>query len=963
MKLIARCSFKYLFTIPPRFCLLLLSRQRPTLITYIRHSTITMDKSLKRSLTDRIYEKRKAAALELERIVTECLSNGDHDKINLIIKQLRNEFAYNIHEPQARYGGLIGLAAISIALGPKDLPKYLNTIIHPVIACFGDNDPNVRYYACEALYNIAKVAKGEILLYFNEIFDILCKLVADVENSVKNAADILDRLIKDIVCDKATNYISVLNLNKLKIKDSTIMDKNGNTLQYYDVQSTKAFSLPKFIPLLKERIYATNTYTRLFIVSWLILLDSIPDLELISYLPSFLDPLLSYLKSPLKDVRIITENFLKLLLQEIRKVNEIKLVVEEKKKEKERSMHEKMERRKLLKSKSMPVSDGSKPQLENQTNADNGQLGVVKSMNDLTSSGDSVEGVRNSANQNTDDEDSNNMDIGDENDKEDIYIPGQDTVIDYPKIIDILVNNLESNEDLIKTIALDWLINILVIAPYSFILLLPKLVVILLSIISNDNSNLRETALKLNDDLMELVSTNQYETNYTLLINNLSMELLAGNKRKGNFSKHKNESHGHLKGKLNSNSNLKIMNRLKSHNTDMVDEDEDDGDSIDFDDSDITSLNKLISLDWLIMLQQKDAVKFMGFTDKIFIILLKTLNCSNEKIINKVLDLLSRISNQSDDKYFNSFMVDLLVLFKKDSKLLDSKSDFIIKKICKSLDPERVYKSLSHVLFDNFTNNEEDLNFISMMIQILNNNLIIAPELKNLRKKLIEKQDSEELFQNLFKCWSLNSPSLICLTLLTSNYELSYKIINQMVKYEININILVQLDLLIQLLESPIFAKLRLDLLDPVGNIYLFKCLYGLLMLLPQSHSFKILQNRLSSISSIINLPMNNVQQDAVSDVDAMNDELLNYFNDCQQKLEHLKLSEIEKETPTDKSTSLRGKPETTKESTNADITANSNSVRNFYIPKKHIIGEKYNNIFNHDEPLETSSLHNQPNF
>ena len=48
-----------------------------------------------------------------------------------------------------------------------------------------------------------------MLSEFFEIFD-------------KEYADILDRLIKDIVCDKSTNYISIINNNpnKLKIKDS-----------------------------------------------------------------------------------------------------------------------------------------------------------------------------------------------------------------------------------------------------------------------------------------------------------------------------------------------------------------------------------------------------------------------------------------------------------------------------------------------------------------------------------------------------------------------------------------------------------------------------------------------------------------------------------------------------------------------------------------------------------------------
>ena len=46
----------------------------------------------------------------------------------------------------------------------------------PVLACFSDQDARVRYYACESMYNIAKVAKGEILLFFNDIFDALSKV-------------------------------------------------------------------------------------------------------------------------------------------------------------------------------------------------------------------------------------------------------------------------------------------------------------------------------------------------------------------------------------------------------------------------------------------------------------------------------------------------------------------------------------------------------------------------------------------------------------------------------------------------------------------------------------------------------------------------------------------------------------------------------------------------------------------
>lgn len=159
-----------------------------------------------------------------------------------------------------------------------------------------------------------------------------------------------------------------------------------------------------------------------------------------------------------------------------------------------------------------------------------------------------------------------------------------------------------------------------------------------------------------------------------------------------------------------------------------------------------------------------------------------------------------------------------------------------------------------------------------------------------------------------------------------------------MVKYEININILVQLDLLIQLLESPIFAKLRLDLLDPVTNIYLFKCLYGLLMLLPQSNSFKILQNRLNSVSSIANLPFAEVSKTEIPNRkpndEKYNDGLLDYFNQCQEKLQHLKLDPIE-----------NGK--------NGDIDDNISASQS----GENDISNKFAEIFQNDQPLETSSI------
>ncbi|KAI3731521.1 hypothetical protein L1987_62709 [Smallanthus sonchifolius] len=135
----------------------------------------------------------------IEGIVKQLTAVGDHDKITAVINLLTHEFAYS---PQAnhRKGELIGLAAATVGLSTEPA-QHLEQIIPHVINSFSDQDSRVRYYACEALYNIAKVVRGEFIVHFNKIFDALCKLSADSDPNVQSAAHLLDRLVKDIVTE------------------------------------------------------------------------------------------------------------------------------------------------------------------------------------------------------------------------------------------------------------------------------------------------------------------------------------------------------------------------------------------------------------------------------------------------------------------------------------------------------------------------------------------------------------------------------------------------------------------------------------------------------------------------------------------------------------------------------------------------------------------------------------------
>lgn len=236
--------------------------------------------AVQRGLADKLYEKRKIAALEIEGIVKHLAIAGEHERISAVINLLTSEFTYSPQTNQ-RKGGLIGLAAVTVGLA-AEAPQHLDEIVPPVLNSFLDQDSRVRYYACEALYNIAKVVRGEFIVFFNRIFDALCKLSADSDANVQSAAHLLDRLVKDIVTE-------------------------GDQ-----------FSIEEFIPLLRERMNVLNPYVRQFLVEWITVLDSVPEIDMLGFLPDFLDGLFNMLSDSSHEIRQQADSALSEFLNEIK---------------------------------------------------------------------------------------------------------------------------------------------------------------------------------------------------------------------------------------------------------------------------------------------------------------------------------------------------------------------------------------------------------------------------------------------------------------------------------------------------------------------------------------------------------------------------------------------------------------------------------------------------------------------
>ncbi|KAJ1622721.1 vacuolar 14 Fab1-binding region-domain-containing protein [Pavlovales sp. CCMP2436] len=161
---------------------------------------------LLRSLGQKEYDKRKGAALEIEQAIKDLRDAGQHERVREVVLYVVRDLAGSPH-PNVRKGALHALAGVAIGLR-EDLPQFLPEILPPVLASFCDPDCRVRYYACESLYNIAKVARSHCVAHFNDIFEALFKLSADTDLGVQNGFQLLDRLMKDIVAESDNFDIS-----------------------------------------------------------------------------------------------------------------------------------------------------------------------------------------------------------------------------------------------------------------------------------------------------------------------------------------------------------------------------------------------------------------------------------------------------------------------------------------------------------------------------------------------------------------------------------------------------------------------------------------------------------------------------------------------------------------------------------------------------------------------------------
>lgn len=155
------------------------------------------------SLAHKRYERRRLAAMEIEKVVRSLVQQNELERVRAILLLLSDDYVRSTSE-DARKGGVVALAACAIGLkkAHDDVATVMecrDLILASVVHACQDHSQRVRYYATESLFNVVKVIPGLAVQHFFILFEILRSLYADVDVDVRSGAELLDKKLKEVI--------------------------------------------------------------------------------------------------------------------------------------------------------------------------------------------------------------------------------------------------------------------------------------------------------------------------------------------------------------------------------------------------------------------------------------------------------------------------------------------------------------------------------------------------------------------------------------------------------------------------------------------------------------------------------------------------------------------------------------------------------------------------------------------
>ena len=164
---------------------------------------------------------------------------------------------------------------------------------------------------------------------------------------------------------------------------------------------------------------------------------------------------------------------------------------------------------------------------------------------------------------------------------------------------------------------------------------------------------------------------------------------------------------------------------------------------------------------------------------------------------------------------------------------------------------------LFDLLSDNILFEKHSYKFKFNLAGYLNNFLIFSSRAKELKESITsiindETNKDSPLFEKIFTIFSINPMCIINFCIYMELCEIGWELILNIKKINLDDDYYKYLALFVQAIDNKMWNDIRMRLLFLNKNIYFIKCLYGILMLLPQGKAFNILSERLYSIKGMI---------------------------------------------------------------------------------------------------------------
>ena len=243
------------------------------------------------SLAHKRYERRRLAAMEIEKVVRSLVQQGDEqlERVRAILLLLSDDYVRSTSE-DARKGGVVALAASAIGLKKA---SDTNTVAHEcrdlilasVVHACQDHSQRVRYYATESLFNVIKVIPSLAVQHFFILFEILRSLYADVDVDVKSGAELLDKKLKEVI---------VVAMN------------------------SGQFTAEACVPVFARFVYMRNKATKRLTLTWLQeLTEKLIGAPILEFLHLFLTGIFDMIADPTQTIRQSALAFLQSVLPKL----------------------------------------------------------------------------------------------------------------------------------------------------------------------------------------------------------------------------------------------------------------------------------------------------------------------------------------------------------------------------------------------------------------------------------------------------------------------------------------------------------------------------------------------------------------------------------------------------------------------------------------------------------------------